>query len=407
MNKLTLLLLVLMLAWAGIVRAQPEDIPPIALDENQFAEITRAQPAVEYRLQTVDDALLIIEIRSETARFAPMLRIYDAENDLVAQYPNPNAADTLRVLLTPDPDRAYDLHIQGVDSTRGAFVLSVARASASDPAQLPILEITSGQNFQDRVSPQVPQRRYQITSQADSSLLVQMQSSAPDGGPSMVLSTLDGAPLASTRADLLGGAFFIPPATDQRYLLQVVHSGAAREEVYSVSMSRFAEGTSLGVTLTSTPIPTDTPTPLPTDTPPATETPPASPTDSATRAPPIPSAPSDTPTPDPTATIPPTRGPVIIPADGPCAVTPSGGIGVNVRRGPSTEYEIMHGLGISEALRVTGRNADNRWWQVEYDDGLFGWVADSAIRRGGDCGDIGIAPVDPPRGANNTPTSDE
>ncbi|MFP4322035.1 MAG: SH3 domain-containing protein [Anaerolineales bacterium] len=373
----------------GTLVAQPPlgDIVP---GENQFDAISRDQPAVLYRLRAPDEATLVITVRSLAADFAPMLRIYGEDAVLLAQYPNLNAASELRVAFLPDPEVDYELYIQGVDGARGEFVLGVARAIDSDPARLPVLELTIGQQIDDRVSESLPSQRYQFASVADGALRLQLRSSLADGGPSMVLRDAEGVPLAATRADLLGGVFIIPAGVGQIYEVQVVHSGAERDEAYTLALSRDGQGASLTITLTPTPTITppmpDTATPQP-GTP--TQTPEARTSPAPTTAPVTPP-----PSPSPSATIMPGR--VVIPDDGPCVVTPLGDVGVNIRRGPGTAFEIIDGLTVNALATVIGRNADNSWWQIEYEDGFFGWVADRAIERGGDCSDIGVATFDAP-----------
>jgi hypothetical protein len=116
----------------------------------------------------------------------------------------------------------------------------------------------------------------------------------------------------------------------------------------------------IGLLPTYTPHPTATNTPVPTVTSTPTDTP----------APP----PSPTETPPPLSTeAPPTETP--IPEKPIVTATESN---VNLRNGPSTDYEIVGTLSPGESLEIVGRNADSSWWQVSTPGGLA-WVAASAV----------------------------
>jgi len=116
----------------------------------------------------------------------------------------------------------------------------------------------------------------------------------------------------------------------------------------------------IGILPTYTPRPTATNTPTPTETSAPTET--AFPTDT-----PLPPLPTETPT-----ELPPTEMPaqksVVMATDS----------NVNIRSGPSTDYEIVDTLSIGESLEIVGRNDDSSWWQVSTPSGLA-WVAASVV----------------------------
>lgn len=152
-----------------------------------------------------------------------------------------------------------------------------------------------------------------------------------------------------------------------------------------VQAAEEAEATNTAVSLpTSTPEPTDTPAPSNTPVP-ATATP-VLPT-----ATPIP--PTATPVP-PTATpVPPTATPV--PQADAVVLTPS----LNVRVGPSTDYDVQGSLSEGDELEVTGRNSDASWLRVAAASGLTGWVSADFLELNIDPRDVPLIP-DPP-----TPTS--
>lgn len=87
-------------------------------------------------------------------------------------------------------------------------------------------------------------------------------------------------------------------------------------------------------------------------------------------APPVPE-PETGPTPTPPASPEPAGRPVVsIPAGG-----------VNVRRGPGLEFDLLGRLDENQTVAVVGQNETGDWWQIEYEAGETGraWVADAVV----------------------------
>jgi hypothetical protein len=62
---------------------------------------------------------------------------------------------------------------------------------------------------------------------------------------------------------------------------------------------------------------------------------------------------------------------------------------VNVRSGPSTSTPIVTQLGANTIVPVTGRLADNTWYQVNV-GGIAGWVSATVARIGGNCATVTV-----------------
>jgi hypothetical protein len=81
--------------------------------------------------------------------------------------------------------------------------------------------------------------------------------------------------------------------------------------------------------------------------------------------------------------------------------------GLNFRTGPATNYPIINVLTLGNLVDITGRLADNSWWQVR--DGLnYGWISSAYTTQAGDCSAIPIVvppPSPTPRPATATPTT--
>ncbi len=94
-------------------------------------------------------------------------------------------------------------------------------------------------------------------------------------------------------------------------------------------------------------------------------------------------------------------GPVINPNDPTCRALIN--IGLNFRRGPSTDFEVIRVLGAGEIIPITGRLSNNSWWQLSSGSNI-GWVDARFITAYGNC--TTIAAVSPPASAtpNVSPT---
>ena len=133
-----------------------------------------------------------------------------------------------------------------------------------------------------------------------------------------------------------------------------------------------AQGCNLGVATQASP--TSTTAPLPTAAPPTATLPP-----------------TDTPVPSeiPTATIAPTSTPLLV------VITASGG-GINIRRGPSVQYDAVSGLQEGNIATAVGRTADSSWLFIPLPDepSSYGWISTlsgfSTVQ-----GDVNILPEQP------------
>lgn len=79
--------------------------------------------------------------------------------------------------------------------------------------------------------------------------------------------------------------------------------------------------------------------------------------------------------------------------------------GLNFRRGPGTNYDIIRVLGAGELLPVIGRLSDNSWWQLASGTTL-GWVSAGFVNLyGANCANIAVAVPPPSPTPRNQPTA--
>jgi len=64
---------------------------------------------------------------------------------------------------------------------------------------------------------------------------------------------------------------------------------------------------------------------------------------------------------------------------------------VNVRNGPGTVYNVLGQITPGNTYRVTGKNPQGDWWQIEYAGGNTGWVIGSLVDTAGDMSTVAMA----------------
>ena len=86
----------------------------------------------------------------------------------------------------------------------------------------------------------------------------------------------------------------------------------------------------------------------------------------------------------------PLGGPSVLPPTGTCTTAPvnlqaqvTSGAVLNVRRGPSTQFEVLTQLQPCTTVQLTGfRSTDNQWVQVIVPNGQTGWVSAQYVSTG-------------------------
>ena len=91
-----------------------------------------------------------------------------------------------------------------------------------------------------------------------------------------------------------------------------------------------------------------------------------------------------TPTPEPPTPTPPSEPVVLVNVDT-----------LNVRSGPSTQYDRIGKVSRSTRLDVVGKNSSESWWKICCVNGQEGWVFAEMVTREGDYGNIALAPIPP------------
>ncbi len=100
-----------------------------------------------------------------------------------------------------------------------------------------------------------------------------------------------------------------------------------------------------------------------------------------------------TPTPTPTPLYTPT--PQATPTPEFAELTVTGGGTINVRSGPSTSYPKIGEVSTGGTYRVTGKSADDTWYQFNYNDAK-GWISSQFAALSGSTAAVAVAEVAPP-----------
>lgn len=77
---------------------------------------------------------------------------------------------------------------------------------------------------------------------------------------------------------------------------------------------------------------------------------------------------------------------------------------VNIRSGPGANYPIIGALNGNTPVRISGRNPDTSWWQIEITPGSIGWVASSVVSAS-NADNVSIAEAPPPAAAAAAPAA--
>ncbi len=100
----------------------------------------------------------------------------------------------------------------------------------------------------------------------------------------------------------------------------------------------------------------------------------------------------------PTATVTPTFTPTFTAAPGAtaCAATVTAVMNANVRKGPSTAYDVVGNLLTGQSAPILGKVADGSWWQITFSAGVGGkaWIANSTVTA--TCLPASVAIIEPP-----------
>lgn len=353
--KIKLLLLVGLVALIVGVRQLPTStqaqIDPnvINLGERKVGQINASNPQPTYVFNAAANQSVEIDITTLTSQLAVSFTVLNDSGALVVAVGNPTQVNQISDSVTFPATGAYSIQISNVSSVDGDFIISILPPESAVPAT-PLL---AGQTQQNSLA-QGAEVYYGITTNSETPLYLDVTIDNPTVGLDITLSDNNGEALAFVKNILLGVRLLLP---------------AGVEDYDLVIANLHPDGISVGftVSLTTTPLneqltSTSTPTPVVGSTPTAT--------------------PGGNELPE-------------LPTSGPCKLATQGQI-VNVREGPSVDYDIVATIGAFTIYDVLGRNEDSSWLQIDAQPEI-GWVAWNVTRHGGDCdlGDLSLVSYPP------------
>lgn len=323
----------------------------VVLGENKVGEVNEVNPTPLYNFQKAAGQVVTVQVLSLTPTFAPAVLITDSTGAPIQQNTNPTLGSSVDAVIDNPAAGVYNIQVSTANGAPGQFVLSVQQGG--QPA-VPPTPLTVGPPVNGLVDAATPTQRFSFDASPAGGLILEVRSGLPVNG---LVVTLNDAATNETvgmlQPRLVGGQFYIPPSVGG-FTVEVAASGNAPSEPYTIQL--IAEGD-------ATP-----------EAPIATEEVQAG------------------------------EGELQpLPVTGPCIASPAQAGTINVRSGPGTNYGVVTQMTTNQIATVTGRLADNSWWQINF-NGVSGWAAGFVLRFGGaDCASVTVlaAPVQ----ASATPTA--
>ncbi len=229
MKNYALAFLLLFLLTPALTFAQSD--LTIALNENIMGEITLTQASQIYRFSNSQAEIpLLIQVNSLSANFAPVLVLYDAQEQRIARAVNPTGLVQRQLSFTPAANQDYLIQVLGVDGSQGEFVLTIVQQPYS-PAP-PFIELRPNYDFQDRVTVDEPFKIYQVTASQTEMLTLAITTE----GSAAVISDDEGNIFGTVSSNLPHSTFRIPPALNAIYFVTIYHSGIERREPFTIRL---------------------------------------------------------------------------------------------------------------------------------------------------------------------------
>lgn len=327
------------------VNAQGGEV--LVLNEAKLGTITAGGATPSFVFNATAGQQVEIEVISLTAGLNMSFTVFNANGALIVAVGNPSGQATVAGTVTFSESTAHTIQLSASGVAEGQFLITVKSAGLSGE---PPVFLGENQSFDDSVSVG-GELRYSFASNPVSPLEISIQSTDPLRGPAISLTTDSGKILAAISGEIPGFVLNIPPSTSTNYLLIVSNDHPTGQNItYKISLA-----------------------------PPALD---GEDSTGGTAGPAATEEPDD-------------DGLIDLPTSGPCVLATQGQI-VNVREGPSTNYDQVATIGAFSIYNVTGRNEDGSWYQINALPEI-GWVAVSVIREGGNCDGLAFASYPPLR----------
>lgn len=318
------------------IQAQ-DDGETIILGERKVGQINASNQEPTYEFTATPNQRVEIDVTALTSQLALSFTVFNESGALVVAVGNPTQSNQISDTVVFPAAGVYTIQISNVSSVDGDFIISVL-APEPDVPPTPLLE---GQTQQNSLA-QGAEVVYGITTNSEAPLYLDITSTTAGAGLDIALNNSSGEALAFVKNSLLGVRLVLPAGIeDYELIIQNMHP----------------DGVSIGFAVSLMTASND-----------------GQSSDNSTPIPPVSITPTTTPDGNETPTL---------PTSGPCKLATQGQI-VNVRGGPSTDYDIVATIGAFTIYDVLGRNEDGTWFQIDAQPEI-GWVARNVTRQGGDC----------------------
>lgn len=319
----------------------------LVLNEAKLGTVTAGGTVPSYVFNATAGQQVEIEVITLTTGLNLSYTVFNPAGALIVAVGNPSGQSTITGTVTFTENVAYSIQLSASGAPEGQFLITVKSAGLSGE---PPVFLGENQSFDDNVNVGGA-LRYSFASNPATPLQISIVSNDPQRGPAISLTTDTGKILATISGEIPSFTLRIPPNAGANYILTVSNDHPTGQTInYTISLAP--------------------PTPdgeLPTGGP---------------------SGPAATEEPD-------DDGLIDLPTTGPCVLATQGQI-VNVRQGPSTNYDQVGSIGAFTIYNVTGRNEDGSWYQINAQPEI-GWVAIAVTRQGGNCDSLALATYPPLR----------
>ncbi len=320
----------------------------IILGERKVGQINANNQQPTYEFTATPNQRVEVDVTALTSQLALSFTVFNDSGALVVAVGNPTQANQINDTVVFPAAGVYTIQISNVSSVDGDFIISVL---APEP-DVPPTPLLAGQTQQNSLS-QGAEVVYGITTNSEAPLYLEVSTTTANAGLDITLNDNNGEALAFVKNSLLGVRLILPAGVeDYELVIQNMHPDGISIGFMVSLMAGSNDGQSSDI---STPVPPVSTTPTASDD----------------------------------------SGQPALPTSGPCKLATQGQI-VNVRGGPSTEYDIVATIGAFTIYDVLGRNEDGTWFQIDAQPEI-GWVARNVTRQGGDCenSDLSLASYPP------------
>lgn len=304
----------------------------LQLDQLSSGELTPERPTASYFVALKTGQSLHLQAVAASGGLVLQGALSTAAGALVQTIPNPTNSPTLDTEITASANGIFRLDISSANASFGQFVLLVQELAPLEPDA----ELALNEPLSDTLQPDET-IAYALSGDPIARLILDITTDNPQDSIDVQLLDANGSVIASLQTQETGGELLVP----------------AGRRNYQLALSN-PQQTAVGFEVALTSL----------------------------------DGPISTPVSTPEVTLPPVTSTTT------CTVTPLNTI-VNVRTGPSTQFNVFTSLQYGATMTGVARNPEGTWYQVDTGAGL-GWVSAGVVATNGPCTSLQVVFIPTP-----------